>query len=68
MDLLLVVLIGGLMVVAAGFASAWVIFLGLGVLFVAASILAFPFLFRRDPRKRGRALKRMVLLSTLPRI
>lgn len=67
MDLLLIVLVAGLVLVAAGLASAWAIFLGLCLLAVIGSILAFPFLSRRDPLKRGRALKREVLLGTIPR-
>ncbi len=70
MDLLLVALLIAAALAMAGWAAVWILagaIIAIGHLLAAAfGILRVPFSRSLDPRSRGRALKREVLLSTLP--
>lgn len=70
MDLLLVVLLIAAALAVAGWAAVWVL---AGAIIATGYLLGFvfgllraPFSRSLDPRSKGLALKREVLLSTLP--
>ncbi len=70
MDLLLFLLLFAAALLAVGWVTKWLLF---GVIVALCSVVAFslgllahPFARVKDPRSKGRDLKREVLLSSLP--